>query len=53
MKMLKKLGNPVVLVVQGFALGAFLFFASHPETGRDIAATFAAVDMPAGAQSIL
>ena len=52
MKVLKKLANPVALVVQGFALGAFLFFATHPETGRDIAdMTFAAAHMPVAAQS--
>ncbi len=50
MKLLKKLGNPMVLVAQGFALGAFLFFATHPETRRDVAErTFAAAEAPAAA----
>ena len=31
MKLLKKLANPVLLTLQGFALGAILFFATHPE----------------------
>ena len=43
MKLLKKLGNPLALVAQGFALGAILFFATHPETSRDVTGmTFAA-----------
>jgi hypothetical protein len=54
MKLLKKLGNPMVLVAQGFVLGAFIFFATHPETGRDIAdRTFAGAALPGTAQSIL
>ena len=54
MKVLKKLVNPVALVVQGFALGAFLFFATHPETGRDLAdRTFASAQMPGQVQSVL
>jgi hypothetical protein len=54
MKLLKKLGNPMVLVAQGFALGAFFFFATHPETGRDIAErTFASAEMPAAGERIL
>jgi hypothetical protein len=54
MKVLKKLGNPMVLVAEGFVLGAFLFFATHPETGRDIAdMTFAAAEVPGAAQSLL
>lgn len=54
MKLLKKLGNPMVLVAQGFVVGAFFFFATHPETGRDIAErTFAAAEMTGVAQSIL
>lgn len=52
MKLLKKLGNPMVLVAQGFVVGAFFFFATHPETGRDLAErTFAAAE--GAAQSIL
>ncbi|HEX8192054.1 MAG TPA: hypothetical protein VF552_04075 [Allosphingosinicella sp.] len=54
MKLLKKLGNPMALVVEGFVLGAFLFFATHPETGRDLAdRTFASVEMPGVQPSIL
>jgi hypothetical protein len=54
MKILRKLGNPMVLVAEGFVLGAFLFFATHPETGRDIAdMTFAAAAAPGAPQSIL
>jgi hypothetical protein len=54
MKVLKKLGNPMALVAQGFVLGAFLFFATHPETGRDIAdLTFAAAQMQGVQPSIL
>jgi len=53
MKLLKTLINPMALVAQGFALGAFLFFATHPETGREIAAqTFAAAAAPAGAPTL-
>ncbi|HEX8363896.1 MAG TPA: hypothetical protein VF603_01270 [Allosphingosinicella sp.] len=48
MKLLKKLGNPLVLVAQGFALGAALFFATHPGSGRELAElTFAAAERPA------
>lgn len=47
MKFLKKLGNPVALVVQGFALGAALFFATHPGSGDELARTvFAAAPAP-------
>lgn len=57
MKLLKKLGNPVVLVAEGFVLGAFLFLATHPETGRDLGdladRTFASVEMPGAVQSFL
>ena len=54
MKLLKTLGNPMALVAQGFALGAFIFIATHPETGRDIAEmTFAAVERTAESPSIL
>lgn len=54
MKLLKTLGNPMALVAQGFLLGATLFFATHPETGRDIAdLTFAAAEMPRAQPSIL
>lgn len=42
MKLLKKLGNPLALVAQGFAIGAFLFFAIHPETRREVERSFAA-----------
>ena len=38
MAILRKLGNPLALVVQGFVAGAFLFLSSHPETGETIAA---------------
>ena len=31
MKWLKKLNNPFLLGLQGFAVGAFLFFATHPD----------------------
>jgi hypothetical protein len=45
MKLLKKFASPTALVAQGFALGAFLFFATHPETGRELAdRTFAAAE---------
>ena len=37
MKLLKKLGNPMALVAQGFILGAALFFATHPDAGREVA----------------
>lgn len=51
MKLLKKLGNPMALVAQGFLLGATLFFATHPETGRDVAAAaFSSLVPPAAAQ---
>jgi hypothetical protein len=57
MKLLKKLGNPMVLVAQGFVLGAFLFLATHPETGRDLGdladRTFASVQVPGAVQSFL
>ena len=54
MKLLKKLGNPLALVAQGFVLGAALFFATHPETGREIAdRTFAAALAPAAGQATL
>ncbi len=36
MKLLKTLGNPLALVAQGFTFGAALFFATHPETGREV-----------------
>ena len=36
MKLLKKLGNPLALVAQGFTLGAALFFATHPEASREV-----------------
>ncbi len=48
MKVLKKLGNPLALVAQGFVLGAALFIATHPGTGEQIAdMTFAAAAAPA------
>ena len=48
MKLLKTLGNPFALVAQGFALGAALFFATHPGSGRELAdLTFAAAAAPA------
>ncbi|HZF95958.1 MAG TPA: hypothetical protein VEZ20_13935 [Allosphingosinicella sp.] len=54
---MKKLGNPMVLVAQGFVLGAFLFLATHPETGRDLGdladRTFASVQVPGAVQSFL
>ncbi|HEX8642550.1 MAG TPA: hypothetical protein VF702_01400 [Allosphingosinicella sp.] len=54
MKYLKKLGNPMVLVAQGFALGAIFFFATHPETGRDLAErTFAGMEAPAFVRAAL
>ena len=57
MKLLKKLGNPMVLVAEGFVLGAFLFFATHPETGRDLGdladRTFASAQVPGAAASFL
>jgi hypothetical protein len=54
MKLLKKLGNPMALVAQGFALGAFLFFATHPETGRDLAdRTFASAESRTADQASL
>jgi hypothetical protein len=57
MKLLKKLGNPMVLVAQGFVLGAFLFLATHPETSRDLGdladRTFASAQMPGAMQSFL
>jgi hypothetical protein len=34
MKVLKKLQNPFLLVGQGFALGALLFFATQHESGE-------------------
>jgi hypothetical protein len=37
MKLLKTLGNPMALVAQGFAIGAALFFATHPDSGRAVA----------------
>jgi hypothetical protein len=54
MKLLKTLGNPMALVVQGFTLGAALFFATHAETARDIAQqTFASAAAPAGTAFLL
>jgi Na+/melibiose symporter-like transporter len=48
MKVLRKLGNPMALVAQGFVLGAALFFATHPGTGRAVAdLTFAHAPAPA------
>ena len=32
MKWLKKLNNPFLLGLNGFAVGAFLFLATHPGT---------------------
>jgi hypothetical protein len=54
MKLLNTLRNPLVLVSEGFALGATLFFATHPETGRELAEmTFAEAPAPEAAQSTL
>ena len=54
MKLLKTLRNPLVLVAEGFAVGAALFFATHPDTGRELAdMTFAAASAPAAEQAIL
>jgi hypothetical protein len=54
MKLLNTLRNPLVLVSEGFALGAALFFATHPETGRELAEmTFAEAPAPAVAEAIL
>jgi hypothetical protein len=54
MKILKALGNPLALVVQGFVLGASLFLATHPETGRELAGmTFASAPASAAVQSTL
>lgn len=54
MKLLKTLGNPLALVVQGFVLGAALFLATHPETGRDLAdMTFASAPAQAHGQTAL
>jgi hypothetical protein len=48
MKYLKALGNPLALVAQGFVLGAALFLATHPETGRELAdLTFASAEAAA------
>jgi hypothetical protein len=41
MKLIRKLHNPFALVVQGFAVGAALFLATHPGTGESIAASIA------------
>lgn len=50
MKLLKTLGNPLALIIQGFTLGAALFFATHPGSGRQLAElTIAAADSPAQA----
>ena len=35
MKLSKKLQSPFALVVQGFLMGAFLFFAVQPLTGTE------------------
>ena len=52
MKLLKTLGNPMALVAQGFLAGATLFFATHPQTGRDAAAAaVSAIVPPAAAQA--
>jgi hypothetical protein len=54
MKLLKKLGNPLALVVQGFTLGAALFFATHPGSGQELAElTFAAADAPVQAAALI
>jgi hypothetical protein len=37
MKWLKRLGNPFLLVVQGFAAGAILFFATN-DSAADVGA---------------
>ncbi|MDP8995217.1 MAG: hypothetical protein M3N07_09620 [Pseudomonadota bacterium] len=34
MRLLTKLHNPFALVAQGFALGAILFFSTHPAPAR-------------------
>jgi hypothetical protein len=34
MKWLKKLNNPFVLGIEGFLVGAVLFFATHPEAAE-------------------
>ena len=47
MKLLKALGNPLALVAQGFVVGAALFLATHPETGRDLAGIAFAAAAPA------
>jgi hypothetical protein len=36
MKLLKKLYNPFALGVQGFALGAVLFFSTHPDSRESV-----------------
>lgn len=52
MKLLSKLANPVALVAQGFVLGAALFFATHPGTGRAVAdLTFAQAPAATGTLS--
>ena len=38
MKLLKTLGNPFVLVAQGFTFGAILFFSTHPGADLGLAA---------------
>jgi len=54
MKLLKALGNPLALVAQGFVLGAALFLATHPETGRDLAdRTFALAPQASPGEAIL
>jgi Na+/melibiose symporter-like transporter len=52
MKLLRKLGNPMALVVQGFALGAALFFATHPGAGETVAG-IAFAQAPAAATGTL
>ena len=37
MKLLKKLSNPVALVVEGFLAGALVFAATHPGVFADSA----------------
>jgi hypothetical protein len=48
MQLLRMLKNPVALMVQGFAVGAFLFIVANPVAPLDVAPT----PQPAG-ESIL
>jgi hypothetical protein len=48
MKLLKKLQNPFLLVGQGFAMGAILFFSTQADTADSLPAVGGAPSVLAG-----